>query len=195
MKGKPCGSDSASGCGSGRQASGSESPRRLADPGQLRVRFSEAPFCGCGNGTVANPACRGIPRGGTTVVMAAAQSALLGLLASLAGAARPAQNTRWHHFLRRRLGTLSDGFHPHPMTAVAPSDTGLPLAFSGLAVDRPGTLSLYHSRIDCGDRHVVLGVVIYILWRVRRRRPLAATNLLRVRCPRPSRRALTRAAA
>jgi hypothetical protein len=59
------------------------------------------------------------------------------------------------------------------MTAVAPGDTGLPLAFG----DSPLIgLGLYRSITavwitEIGS--VVLGLAIYILWRVRRGRPRA----------------------
>ena len=61
-------------------------------------------------------------------------------------------------------------FITHPMTAVAPDDTGLPLAFG----DSPLIgLGLYRSIAAVWITEiatVVVGLVIYILWRMRRRR-------------------------
>src|SRR5271166_5224373 len=58
----------------------------------------------------------------------------------------------------------------HPMTAVAPDDTGLPLAFGdspliGLGLYR-SIAAVWITEIGA----VVVGLVIYILWRMRRRR-------------------------
>ena len=65
----------------------------------------------------------------------------------------------------------------HPMTAMVPDDTGLPLAFGkapmlGLGLYRSIT-AVWITEIGS----VVLGLVIYVVWRVRRRRPQATVQL------------------
>ena len=108
-----------------------------------------------------------------SLLMAVVWSVLFGLLASWLG-----RRSRRRNYIGIIFGSMVFAhwvldFITHPMTAVAPGDTGLPLAFG----DSPLIgLGLYRSITavwitEIGS--VVLGLAIYILWRVRRGRPRA----------------------
>jgi len=64
-------------------------------------------------------------------------------------------------------------FITHPMTAVAPSDTGLPLLFQGSPLVG---LGLYRTKLAvslCEFGSLAVGAAIYVWWRLRRRAAVA----------------------
>ena len=104
-----------------------------------------------------------------SLLMAVVWSVLFGLLASWLG-----RRTRHRTHVGVIFGLMVFAhwlldFVTHPMSAVVPADTGLPLAFAGSPLIG---LGLYRSITavwitEIGG--VVLGLAIYVLWRVRRR--------------------------
>lgn len=106
-----------------------------------------------------------------SLLMAVVWSVLFGLLASWLGGSRH----------RTRIGVVFGlmvfshwvlDWITHPMTALAPTDVGLPIAFGKSPLIG---LGLYRSITAVWITEIggfLVGLAIYIVWRMRRKRPL-----------------------